>query len=215
MPYVVYIGSSSYFFSFSVNSCFSENSRLILVLLFFLNLVCIVTTTFHKFELQCQKRLSQNQRNISDTFEIQTLCSSHQGRWLDKILVHVRTGHRQQMGLSLQDFQTLPQKVGTEICCLTCSTRNVCKSVSSRPTGFLSRFCSNDFPLFNAALFTQLFFQGFLSHTLYRRLERFSTTKNFSNLWCSKLQHVNTFAFCRWDDLFTQKWNCNSPNNLC
>ena len=63
--------------------------------------------------------------------------------------------------------------------------------------------------------FTQLFFQKFLSHTLCCRLERISTTKNLSNLWCSKLQHVSTYAFCSWEDMFTRKWNCCSPNNLC
>ena len=31
----------------------------------------------------------------------------------------------------------------------------------------------------------------------------------------SKLQHVSTYAFCSWDDIFTQKWNCSSPSNLC
>ena len=59
------------------------------------------------------------------------------------------------------------------------------------------------------------FFKNLLSHILCSRLERFSTANNLSNLWCSKLQHVSTYAFCRWDDLFTQKWNCSSPNNLC
>ena len=62
MHYVVYIGNSSYFFLFFfvICSCFSENNRLIFVLLFlFLTVVCIVTTTLDKFELQCQKRLSQ------------------------------------------------------------------------------------------------------------------------------------------------------------
>ena len=66
-----------------------------------------------------------------------------------------------------------------------------------------------------AAPLTQLFFQSWLSHTLCSRLERFSTANNLSNLWCSKLQHVSTYAFCCWDDIFTQKWNCSSPNNLC
>ena len=59
-----------------------------------------------------------------------------------------------------------------------------------------------------------LFFQSLLSHTLCSRLKRFSTADNFFNLWCSKLQYVSTYAFCRWDDIFTQKWNCSSPNNL-
>ena len=59
--YDVYIGNSSYFFFFAVVcSCFSGNNRLIFVLLFlFFTLVCILTTSFDKFGLQCQKRLSQ------------------------------------------------------------------------------------------------------------------------------------------------------------
>ena len=63
--------------------------------------------------------------------------------------------------------------------------------------------------------FTQSFFQSLFSHTLCSRLEGFSTANNFCNLWCSKLQQVSTYAFCLWDDIFTQKWNCSSPNNLC
>ena len=62
MQYFAYIGNSSYFFFFFffVKACFSVNNRLIFVLLFlFFTLVCIVTTSFDKFELQCQKRLSQ------------------------------------------------------------------------------------------------------------------------------------------------------------
>ena len=62
--------------------------------------------------------------------------------------------------------------------------------------------------------FTQLFFQSLLSHTLCSRFEGFSTAKNLSNLCCNKLHHVSTYAFCRWDDIFTQKWNCSSPNIL-
>ena len=64
-------------------------------------------------------------------------------------------------------------------------------------------------------LFPIYFFQSFLSHSLYRRLERFSSTKNLSHLWRSKLEHVSTDAFCRRDDIFTQKRNCCSSNNLC
>ena len=62
MQYVVYIGKSNYFFAFFflICSCFSEDNRIILVLFFlFLTLVWIVTTSFDKFKLQCQKRLSQ------------------------------------------------------------------------------------------------------------------------------------------------------------
>ena len=65
------------------------------------------------------------------------------------------------------------------------------------------------------APFTPLFFQSLLSHTLCSRPEILSTTNNLCNFWHSKLQHVNTYVFCHWDDIFTQKWNCSSPNNLC
>ena len=141
---------------------------------------------------------------------------------MDKFLGHAKTGHRQQLGLSLQDFQTLPQKVGTENC-LTWSTRNVCENVSSLPTGLFSKFSSKDsssspFPAGQPPAapfsFTQLFFKSLLSHTLCSQLERFSTTNNLSNLWCSKLQQVSTYAFCSWDDIFTQERNGSSPNNL-
>ena len=57
-------------------------------------------------------------------------------------------------------------------------------------------------------------FFSLLSHTLCSCLERCSTANNLSNLWCSKLQHVSTYSFCRWDNISTQKGNCSSPNNL-
>ena len=60
MHYVVYIGNSSHFLFFFVIACFSENNRVNFELLFvFLTLVCTLTTSFDKFELQCQKRQSQ------------------------------------------------------------------------------------------------------------------------------------------------------------
>ena len=119
------------------------------------------------------------------------------------------------MELSLQDFDTLPQKVGTENC-LTWSTRNVCKNVSSRPTDLFCRFCwkgsaCSPFP----PPFTQLFFQSLLSNTLCSRLESLSTTNNLCDFWHSKFQQVSTYAFCSWDDIFRQKSNCSSSNNLC
>ena len=47
------------------------------------------------------------------------------------------------MGLSLQDFHKLPQKVSTEIYS-TWLSRIFCKNVSSRPTDLFCRFCWND-----------------------------------------------------------------------
>ena len=94
--------------------------------------------------------------------------------------------------------------------------RNVCENVSSRPTGLFCRFywfdssCS-PFP----ATTTQLFSQSLSSHTLCSCLEFLSTTNNLCNFWRSKFQQVSTYAFCSWDDIFTEKWNCISPNNLC
>ena len=102
--------------------------------------------------------------------------------------------------------------------------RNVCKNVSPRPTDLFCRFCGNDtartpFPASRPPAapfpFTQLFSQSLSSHTLCSCLEIFSTTNNLCNFWHSKIQQVSTYAFCSWDDIFTQKWNCSSPNNLC
>ena len=59
------------------------------------------------------------------------------------------------------------------------------------------------------------FFQSLLSHTLCSRLEILSTTNNLCDLWHSKFQQVSTYAFCSWNDIFTQKRNCSSPKNLC
>ena len=101
--------------------------------------------------------------------------------------------------------------------------RNVCKSVSSLPTDLFCRFCWNDsarspFPATSrppAAPFTQLFSQSLSSHFLCSRLDILSTTNSLCNLWHRKFQQVSTYAFCSWDDIFTQQWNCSSPNNLC
>ena len=85
-----------------------------------------------------------------------------------------------------------------------------------RPTIFFCRFCWNDSActLFPATT-TQLFCHSLSSHTLCHNLEFFSTTNNNCNFWHSKFQQVSTNAFCSWDDLFTQKGNCSSANNLC
>ena len=101
--------------------------------------------------------------------------------------------------------------------------RNVCKNVSSRPTGLFYRVCwkktaclqydYGSLPL--PATTTQLFSQSLSSHTLCSCLEILSTTNNLCNFWHSKFQQVSTYAFYSWDDILTQKPNCSSPNNLC
>ena len=114
--------------------------------------------------------------------------------------------------------------------------RNVCKKVFPRPIRLICRFCWNEsdcllpvrklpsaygsLPLPAtgrppAAPFTQLFSQSLSSHTLCSCLEILSTTNNLCNFWHSKFQQVSTYAFCSWDETFTQKWNCSSPNNMC
>ena len=113
--------------------------------------------------------------------------------------------------------------------------RNVCKNVSSRPTDLFCRFCWNDsartpfsatclppvrklssvygsFP--PAAPFPQLFSRSLSSQTFCSCLETLSTNNNLCNFWHSKFQQVSTYAFCSWDHIFTEKWNCSSPNNL-
>ena len=94
--------------------------------------------------------------------------------------------------------------------------RNVCKNVSPRPTDLFCRLCWNDSarnPI--PATTTHLFSQSLSSHTLCSCLELLHTTNNLCNFWHSKFQQVSTYAFCSWDDIFTQKWNWSSPKNLC
>ena len=101
--------------------------------------------------------------------------------------------------------------------------RNVCENVSSRPTGLFCRFwwkesAQTPFPATSrppAAPFIQLFPQSLSSNTLCSCLEILFTTNNLWNFWHSKFQQASTYAFFSWDDIFTQKWNCSSPNNLC
>ena len=95
--------------------------------------------------------------------------------------------------------------------------RKICKNVSPRQTDLFCKLFWNDSACtpFPADPFTQLFSQSLSSHTLCSCLEILSTTNNLCNFWQSKFQQVSTYAFCSWDDIFRQKWNCSSPNNMC
>ena len=94
--------------------------------------------------------------------------------------------------------------------------RSICENVSSRPTGSFSWFCWNDSACtFFPATTTHLFFQSLSPHTLCSCLETFSTTNNICNFWRIKFQQFSNHAFCSWDEIITQKWDCCSPNNLC
>ena len=94
--------------------------------------------------------------------------------------------------------------------------RIVCKNVSSRPTDLFCRICWNDSACSRFPTTTnQLFSQSLSSYTLCSCREILSTTYNICNFWRSKFQQVSIYAFCGWDDLFAQKWNCSSPKNLC
>ena len=211
MHYVVYIGNSSYFFFFFVVcSCFSENNRLIFVLLFlFLTLVCIVTTSFDKFELQGQKRLSQinvivpirsknklytvfikwgswikflfmRGQDIVNTWDFPSKISRHcHKRLVPKIVWHVQRKVFVKMSLRHR-LRCLVDFVGMILLCLL-----------PLPNCFF-RVC---FPTLFAA-----------------------DLKGFLPLITSPISgaaNSNMSAFCSWDDIFTQKWNCSSPKNLC
>ena len=94
--------------------------------------------------------------------------------------------------------------------------RNICENVSSGPNDLFCRSCWNDSacsPLPDTT--TQLFSESLSSRTLCSCLEILSTTNNLYNFWHSKFQQINTHPFCCWDDIFTQKWSCSSPNNFC
>ena len=94
--------------------------------------------------------------------------------------------------------------------------RNGCVNVFSRPTDLFCRFCLKDSACSPFSVSTaRPFPQSLSSHTLWSSLEFLSSTNSLCNLWRSKIQQVSTYAFCSWYDIFTQKWNCSSPNNLC
>ena len=192
MHYVVYIGDSSYFFYLiAVIACFSENNRLILVLLFlFFTLVCIVTTSFDKLELQCQKRLSQiniiapirlkfklyavfiklgswinflfmRGQDIVNNWDFPSKISRHcHKRLVPKIVVR-HVQREMIVKMSLRDrLDCLVDFVGRVLLCFFPS-----------PNCFL-RVC---FPILFAAV-----------------LKFSSTTNNLCDFWHSKLQHVST-----------------------
>ena len=93
---------------------------------------------------------------------------------------------------------------------------SICKNVSSWPTGLFCRCCWNDSAdsLFPATT-NQLYSQSLYSHTLCSCLEILSTNNNLFNFWRSNFQQVSSYAICSWDNIFTQNWNCGSPNNMC
>ena len=132
----------------------------------------------------------------------------------DVFLVRGRTSRRQLLGLSLQVFPKLPQKIATEYC-MTLIKRKYCQNVTSRTLGSVCRFSWDDSlcSLFPATT-TQLFSHSPSSRTLFSCFETVSTTNEFYNFWRSKFQQVSTHAFCSQDDVLTQKRNCGSPKNL-
>ena len=214
--YVVYIGNSSYFFLLVI-ACFSENNRFIFVLLFlFLTLVCIVTNVLWQIWASMPKKTVSNHCNSFDPFEIQTLCSLQTlckwGSWINFLFMR---------GQDIVNNWDFPCKVSRH-----CHKRLVPKIVvwHDQREMFLKMSLrdrldclvdSVSMILLCLLPLPNCFLQSFLSHILCSRLERLSTANNLCNLWCSNLQHVSTYACCCWDDIFTQKWNCSSPNNLC
>ena len=108
-------------------------------------------------------------------------------------------------GNFLPRFSERPLKVGSENYSTRVVKKNCRKSLLDRLDCFAD-FCGNDSastPF--SAITTQLFSQSLSSHTLCSCLEIFSTITNICNFWYRKIQQVNTYAFCSWDDIFTQK----------
>ena len=107
--------------------------------------------------------------------------------------------------------------------------RNICKNISSRPTGLSCRFCWNDSACLSSyptpvaplnsclslpATTIQLFSQN-LFPTFFAAVVEFLNFNNLCIFWRSKFQQVRTDRFCSWNDLFAQNWKSGSPNNLC
>ena len=93
--------------------------------------------------------------------------------------------------------------------------RSVSKTVFLQTTELFCRFGWTDSaPNLFPATKTQMFSQSLSSHTFCSCFEIVSTTNNVCKFWHNKLQHINTHAFCIWDDMFTQERNCCSPNKL-
>ena len=90
-----------------------------------------------------------------------------------------------------------------------------CKNVSSLPTGLFCKFFGRTLlsclplPANTAPLLSQFVFP----HVFCSCLE-ICSTNNLCNFWDCNLQQVGTHTFCGSDDIFTQTWNCGSPNKL-
>ena len=228
MHYVVYIGNSSYFFLFFfVIGCLSENNRVIFVLLFlFFTLVCIVTTSYDKFELKCLKRLSQINVIFPIRLKFKFAVFIKWGSWINflfmrgqdivnnwdfpskisrhchkKLVPKIVVWHDQRemfVKKSLRDrLDCLVDFVGMILLRLLLPCLPTALRLPS-PNCFL-RVC---FPTLFAAVLND--FRPLITSPI-------SGTAN-ANI---SAPLISTYASCRWDNIFTQKGNCSSPNNLC
>ena len=89
------------------------------------------------------KSIVSDQRKSSVLLKILTLFRFHREKYLDDFLVLGTTRHCQLLGLPLQGFQKLPQKLGTESYSKGIA-RNFCRSISSQPTALFCKSCWND-----------------------------------------------------------------------
>ena len=85
-----------------------------------------------------------SQHDSFDLFRIETVCNFHWVRLWDKLLFRRTTRYRQLLRLSIEDFQKLPWKVGTEKK-LAQSTRNISESVYRRSTEIIKQVLLKSF----------------------------------------------------------------------
>ena len=159
----------------------------------FIGIVKFVPATFDRF--QFQSRASPSQINVIAsnclTFKLYAVII-HWGR-RRKLLGRRTKKNLQLLGLSIHDFQKLPQEFSTKYCSPR-TTRNVCKNACAWPTRLLCRFCWNYCAgffyaydcLLVPATTIQLFCQSLPTHTFFAAVLMFFSTSNYlSNFWRS------------------------------
>ena len=192
-------------------------------LFYFLDIVSFVTTTPDKFQFHSQIRLSQI--NVINPIRLKFKLYANFFEWGSRIYF-LFMGRQDIVNywdfppkISRNCHKRLVPKITRHVYWemfvkMSLRDRLICFADFVGMTVFTLRFLLPPCYL-SAAPFTQLFSQSLSSHTLCSCLDNLCTNNNLCNFWHRKFQQISTYAFCSWDDVFTQKWNCSSPNNLC